>query len=500
MRAGDLLANRYRLTKMLGKGGMAEVWQGHDQQSDRQVAIKFLRSDQFAISDTDDSERHQELKILRQRFRREGALMERLQHPGIPQLFDRGTHGADPYIVMRLVEGVSLHDFLERHTTTIGVTAAIAVQITDALACAHALPVVHRDLKPHNVLIDRDGTVVLIDFGIAKPLNPDATGYTRQGSTVGSRGYQAPEQILERQVTPATDLYALGCVLYRMLAGRPPFIGEGLPAQHISDTPPPPSAFSPHVPPELDELTQRLLAKTPEDRPATASEVQAVIGQYLPKPGQPEPSPRFEPDPTAFFRIPRGHQQTAKPTAPSRAAGSNRRREPWLRRRDVEAFLTEFRTQLRTGDVEPDLPRTISMLDAARRQWGPTDPIALSLRMAAADGYRTAGDCQEAAILYQEIYDIGAANDGHSHGADMLEARLGLAECRIPFGDLASAVHALAETIDALPQLQPHRAQSLTARCREIGLELEELKRYEARAMLDRLDDWEASVRPSTPI
>jgi serine/threonine protein kinase len=480
------------LTKKLGNGGMAEVWQAHDQQSGRQVAMKFLRPDQFLATYTDEGERYDELRILRQRFRREGALLERLQHPGIPQMYDRGTHGADPYIVMRLVEGVSLHDFLERHTPTIGVTVSIAAQITDALACAHALPVVHRDLKPHNVLIARDGTVVLIDFGIAKPLGPDTTSYTRQGSTVGSRGYQAPEQILERQVTPGTDLYALGCILYRMLAGRPPFIGDGLPAQHISGTPLPVSVFAPHVPPELDELTLRLLAKNPDDRPATASAVRALLDHYLPQPGEAAPSPRFDPDPTAFFRAPKGHEQTTAPPTPSRAPASSRRRGPWLRRREVEALLADVRTQLRSGDVDADLPRIVGLLEAARRQWGPTDPLVLSIHMTAADGFRTAGDCQKAATLYQEIADISAAGDGPAHQADALEAQLGLGECRIPFGDLAAALHALAETIDMLPRLVPQRAEPLAARCKEVGLELEELRCDEARTMLDRLDRWES--------
>jgi eukaryotic-like serine/threonine-protein kinase len=489
MRADDVLASRYRLAKMLGKGGMAEVWQAHDQQSGRQVAMKFLRPAQCLDSYADEGERYAELSILRQRFRREAALLERLRHPGIPQMYGRGTHNGDPYIVMRLVEGVSLHDFLERHTPTTGVTVSVAAQITDALACAHALPVVHRDLKPHNVLIARDGTVVLIDFGIARPLGPDATDYTRQGSTVGSRGYQAPEQILERQVTPAADLYALGCILYRMLAGRPPFVGDGLPAQHISGTPLPSSVFAPHVPPELDELTLRLLAKDPQDRPASAQAVRSLLGRFLPGPGEPDPSPRFDPDPTAFFRAPEDRRQTAAPAVPSRPAGPGPGREPWLRRRDVEGFLTENRAQFRSGGADPDVLRIVSMLNAARRQWGQADPLVRSLRMTAADGFRILGNCQEAAAHYQEVVDISAAGDDPAHRADALEARLGLGECRIPFGDLAPALHALAETIGMLPRLAPDRARPLAARCKEVALELQELRYDEARTVLGQLGE-----------
>jgi serine/threonine protein kinase len=316
MRAGDVLANRYQLTEMLGKGGMAEVWRAEDLELRRTVAVKFLRPDPFLAACSDEAERREEFRVVCHRFRREGSLLGRLHHPGIPELYDSGTHGDEPYIVMRYIDGVSLHEFIERHTITVDVAAAIAAQITDALICAHALPVVHRDLKPYNILIGQDGTAALIDFGIAKPLGPGTTGYTRQGSTVGSRGYQAPEQILEGQITPATDLYALGCVLYFMLAGRPPFIGDGMPAQHLSHNPLPLLAFKSDIPAELDNLTLQLLEKNPDDRPPDARAVRALLDPYLPRLGDAAPSPRFIPDPTAVFRTPSSHPQPIAPRTP----------------------------------------------------------------------------------------------------------------------------------------------------------------------------------------
>ena len=165
MRPGDVLGDRYELGKLIGKGGMAEVWEARDLQVQRRVAVKFLRPDQDPAGIEDEEGWFENLTALRGRFRREGALLGRLRHPGIPELFSQGSYGTDPYIVMQLIEGVSLHHFLERHNPTVGAAAAIVAQIADALVHVHSLPVVHRDIKPYNLLVALDGTVVLIDFG-----------------------------------------------------------------------------------------------------------------------------------------------------------------------------------------------------------------------------------------------------------------------------------------------------------------------------------------------
>jgi serine/threonine protein kinase len=494
MRAGDVLANRYQLTEMLGKGGMAEVWRAEDLELRRAVAVKFLRPDPFLAACSDEAERREEFRVVCHRFRREGSLLGRLHHPGIPELYDSGTHGDEPYIVMRYIDGVSLQEFMDHHMITVDVAAAIAAQITDALICAHALPVVHRDLKPYNILIGQDGTAVLIDFGIAKPLGPGTTGYTRQGSTVGSRGYQAPEQILEGQITPATDLYALGCVLYRMLAGRPPFIGDGMPAQHLSHKPLPLLAFASHIPAELDGLTLQLLEKSPDDRPLDARAVRARLDPYLPKLGDAAPSPRFNPDPTAVFRTPRSHPQHVAPRTP-RVAQEPRRHGPWLRRREVEAMLARVQSQLRSSDGD-DVSRIelLSLHETARSQWGPADPLVLSVHLAAADVLRVAGDCHEATAVYQAVVDLSAVTDGSAHPAIAIEARLGIGECRIPFGDLPSALQAMIETVDQLAHLPTQRALQLARRCREVGLELDELRLSGVSAVVERLDQWESKT------
>ena len=494
MKPGDVLEDRYELAKLIGKGGMAEVWEARDLQVQRSVAVKFLRPDQDPAGIEDEDAWFENLTALRGRFRREGTLLGRLRHPGIPELFSQGSHGTDPYIVMRLIDGVSLHHFLERHNPTVAVAAAIAAQAADALTHVHSLPVVHRDIKPYNLLIAQNGTVVLIDFGIAKPVGRHATPYTRHGSTVGSRGYQAPEQILERQVTPKTDLYALGCVLYELLAGRPPFTGDRLADQHLHEVPLPLLVHAPHVPAELAEITLQLLEKEPDRRPANAAIVREVLSGFLPQPGDPAPSPRFDPDPSRPFRERAEPWPPAAQISPGPAPGpsAGRRGASWLSRREVEAALQAAEGELVSGDLGTGAARVVELVPTAQRQWGRADPLARAVRKKAADSLRVAGDCGRAGILYQELADMAQGSDDPADQADLAEGLLGAAECRIPFGDLATAVDAIAFALRVIPELPSGAARHLAGRCREVGLELAELGHGQSvEELLGRIDSWE---------
>jgi eukaryotic-like serine/threonine-protein kinase len=494
MKPCDVLEDRFELTKLIGKGGMAEVWEARDLQVQRRVAVKFLRADQDPAGIEDEEGWFENLAALRGRFRREGALLGHLRHPGIPELFSQGSHGTDPYIVMRLIEGVSLHHFLERHNPTVGAATAIVAQAVDALTHVHSLPVVHRDIKPRNLLIDQNGNVVLIDFGIAKPVGRHATTYTRHGSTVGSRGYQAPEQILERQVTPKTDLYALGCVLYELLAGRPPFTGDRLADQHLHEIPLPLLVHAPHIPAELAEIAHQLLEKEPDRRPGNVAIVREMLSGFLPQPGHPAPSPRFDPDPTRPFRERAERWPPSARISPGPAPGPARgtRGASWLSRREVGAALQAAEDELVSGDLRTGAGRIVELVPAAQRQWGRADPLARAVRKKAADVLRVAGDCGRAGILYQELADVAQGSDDPADQADRAEGLLGAAECRIPFGDVAAAVAAIAFALRVFFELPSGAARHLAGRCREVGLELAELGHGQSvEEFLGQLDDWE---------
>ncbi|WP_433243512.1 serine/threonine protein kinase [Streptosporangium sp. CA-135522] len=485
MEPGDELDGRYRLVRLLGQGGMAEVWEAFDMGGDREVAVKVVRPARDLVGQWFDTEHMNQGRMeLHGRFRREGVVLAGLSHPGIPELYGRGTHGDRPYIAMRLVRGKSLHRFLETQWPFArSVVVAIACQIADALACAHAARLIHRDLKPYNVVIDRDGTVVLIDFGIALPLSPGVTRYTAQGATLGSKGYMAPEQIREEPLTLRTDLYAYGCVIFELFTGRRPFgteRGLSIVRQHLESAPPSVQEFAPWVPDDIAELILRLLAKEPGDRPPDVQTVLKILRPYLPVPGDPAPDPRVDPDPTRGFREPDGSpaggaDAARHPVAALRAARS-RRAGTWISRRSVEEVLAEVGKELAEGQAGPATERLAELLPAARRQFG-ADPLVRRARTACADSLRIAGDCVRAGDLYrQQVDDIGGSADPVVR-AERLTALLGVAECRIPSGELDAALEGLRDVVGAAGALPVGLAERIVVRCEDLGVELSELGR-----------------------
>src|SRR5690606_30567652 len=203
--SGRLLNGRYRLHSLIGRGGMAEVWRGEDLRLERRVAVKLL-------GESTDPDRLA-------RFRREARTVARLSHPNIVTGHDLGVDGGVTYLVMELIEGTSLATRLAKGPLTVGDAVAIAGQVCDALAAAHAAGIVHRDIKPGNILLTPAGTVKVCDFGIARLLHASPTQLTTTGTVIGTSEYMAPEQASGAPVDGRTDLYALGCVLYAMLTG-----------------------------------------------------------------------------------------------------------------------------------------------------------------------------------------------------------------------------------------------------------------------------------------
>ncbi|MCX3063859.1 protein kinase domain-containing protein [Streptomyces beihaiensis] len=266
---------RYRLTRKLGRGGMAEVFEAEDVRLGRTVAVKLLRSDLA------------EDPVSKARFTREAQSVAGLNHHAIVAVYDSGEDQVGPntvpYIVMELVEGHTIRDLLLNAEAPGPEQALIIVSgVLEALAYSHQHGIVHRDIKPANVIITNTGAVKVMDFGIARALHGAQSTMTQTGMVMGTPQYLSPEQALGKAVDHRSDLYATGCLLYELLALRPPFTGEtplSVVYQHVQDAPVPPSEVADAVPPELDGLVMRSLAKDPDDRFQTAEEMRGLV-QY----------------------------------------------------------------------------------------------------------------------------------------------------------------------------------------------------------------------------
>jgi eukaryotic-like serine/threonine-protein kinase len=270
----DLTSNRYRIEAVLGSGGMAVVALARDQQLDRSVAIKLL-ADHLSNDDR-----------FRARFVREARMAARLAHPNIVQVYDVGDDGRRPYIVMEHVEGQTLADVLdERGPFPAPEVVDIAVQVCAGLEHAHAAGLVHRDIKPRNILLRSDGMVKITDFGIARDL--DGTNVTQTGVVMGTVGYLAPEQATgDHPVSAASDLYSLGAVLYQLLTGRPPFTGRTvveLVAQQHARRVVHPSELAADVPPALEAAILRCLDPDPAGRPRSAADLARELAAASPE-------------------------------------------------------------------------------------------------------------------------------------------------------------------------------------------------------------------------
>jgi serine/threonine kinase PknH len=250
---------KYRIDGLLGQGGMGEVYQAYDTDKGRTVALKIL-SDQLTQDET-----------FRTRFRRESRAAAILQEPHVIPIHDWGEIDGSLYIDMRLVRGRTLHELLSGGPLEPSRAVAIVSQIASALDAAHAEQLIHRDVKPQNIIVTPEDFAYLVDFGIAETKGD--TRLTMTGTHVGSFAYMAPERFLDQAVTPAVDVYALACVLYEALTGDTPFPGDSLEqviGAHLSSPPPRPSAVNPNIPPSFDEVIARGMSKEPDDRYGSA--------------------------------------------------------------------------------------------------------------------------------------------------------------------------------------------------------------------------------------
>jgi serine/threonine protein kinase len=256
-----LLAGRYRLEAPLGRGGMGHVCRAHDELLERSLAVKILP---FASSD----------EVARERFHVEARATARVDDPHVVTVYDYEVDGDAAYLIMELVEGGNLGEELAAHGPMDPARVLdIGAQVARGLDAAHRSGVVHRDIKPANLLLAQDGTVKIADFGIARLLDRSAIALTLTGQVLGTSLYIAPERALGRTAGPPSDVYALGCVLYELLTGRPPFDENTAVAalcRHVETPPVPPSALRPGIPSGLERCLLEMLAKDPEQRPQAA--------------------------------------------------------------------------------------------------------------------------------------------------------------------------------------------------------------------------------------
>jgi serine/threonine-protein kinase len=275
------LGDRYDVGQVIGRGGMAEVYEGTDRRLNRLVAIKVLRPDLARDP------------MFQERFRREAQSAAGLNHPNIVAIYDTGedliSDGVNqvsiPYIVMEYVDGVTLRQMLNNGPRILPERALeVIAGVLAALDYAHRHGIVHRDIKPANIMINSHGDAKVMDFGIARAMSDAATSVTATSAVMGTAQYLSPEQARGESVDTRSDIYSTGCVLYELLTSGPPFNGESpvsIAYQHVNETPKLPSSVDPSIPTTLDAITMTALAKSPANRYQTAAEMRIDIERAI---------------------------------------------------------------------------------------------------------------------------------------------------------------------------------------------------------------------------
>lgn len=478
---GELIDGRYELAELLGRGGMGEVWAAYDQRLDRSVAVKLL-TPRTAVSKMPRRLDPQDPAVVR--FTREARLMAKLEHPYVPVIHDAGTHRASQlYLVMQRVYGHTLDRLVtQRGPFPVEWAAAVGAQVCSVLVQAHGRGFVHRDLTPRNVMLTADGTVRVLDFGIATALQPPGgPRLTDAGMVAGTPGFISPEQGKGQAATPLSDLYALGCVLYEILGGRPPFTADeplALVIQHIADTPVPLNRLRDDAPAELSDLVSRLLAKRPEDRPADAAEVRKVLApwaeQAVPKAtraGTPQPGkatarlpydgtdlPKGPPPDKAHAPVPehapaplasaRAQVRAAQP--PSTSGAGSPAKSADLRER-AQRLAAEGRLSQALELLGKDLKEALPRFDSSHPEVVSRRLAILRLQFEAQELQAAREGCLE---LAETLVSTRSAPDG-----DLAACRVMAARCLGRLGHNSAALLELREALDlqkeVLPPLDP---------------------------------------------
>jgi serine/threonine protein kinase len=332
--AGKLLADRYRVEALIGRGGMADVYSGIDMMLDRPVAIKVL-------TERDDSERD--------RFLREARSMARLNHRNIVAVYDAGRSDGWSFIVMELVEGRTL-SAVPAHEMTVHVALRQYIEILEALAYAHERGVVHRDVKPANVMVVASGAVKVMDFGLARRMS-EMSSVTSAGEIVGTIAYLPPERFLGKTADERSDLYSVGVMLFETFTGTQPFKSESddlvaVIFGHVNEPPPSPRSLNRAVPPQIERIILKLLEKEPERRYQSAQEVVAELRALLGT-GTPAADPKLQP--------------SAKPVGPAK------KQTPEASAAEADARAMLARTFNRSKTIDIGFSETLAGMLATRK-------------------------------------------------------------------------------------------------------------------------------------
>jgi serine/threonine protein kinase len=390
----ELLAGRYRIDGLLGRGGMSEVYHGYDERLDRRVAIKVLRPPADVPTRPDSPEAVEILDALdrdRKRFLREIRVTAQLEHPGTPAVYDTGVEEAPDgttrlWLVMQLLRGSTLEALLNQadyvsSPPSVAWAAAIAAQIAAVLADVHRVDIVHRDIKPGNVMIIDGGLVKVLDFGIAILRGAGALPrLTQVDRTVGTPAYMSPEQCLGQAVTSASDIYSLGCLLLELLTGDVPFfatLDTPLRSHHLNTPAPSARSRRADVAAELDTLVSSMLAKDPGARPTAAAVYEALLPLTTAGP---------EPDGSRAGKTPspRGGEENRDPTRPFRwpllvpAVSRRTRAESTGKLTDAEAGILQNNARALLDSDHPS--EAISLLEDGIERAGHDPALQLQLR------------------------------------------------------------------------------------------------------------------------
>ncbi|WP_422733382.1 serine/threonine-protein kinase [Micromonospora sp. WMMD558] len=451
---GTQLNGRYELEPLPVPGGaMGQVWFGRDTTLDREIAAKFIR-----LQDDRNDE------ALVRRFRRESRIMARLEHPGVPAVYDWGEQDGRPFLVMQRIRGITVADLIaEQAPLPIGWSAAIAAQVCSVLVAAHEAGLVHRDLKPANLMLEPNGAVKVLDFGLAvASAVPGFSRITHSDQNPGTLAYMAPEQFLGgTEPGPACDLYALGCTLHEMLAGERPFDGSTtylLMNQHVHEPPPALREVRADVPATLERLVLDLLAKNPEDRPVDAAVVHQRLRPFVRELGQ-LPGALHPPSQRSPVRMYADVLSRVFTDVPSAAA--------------APAPATSQPTAPPSVDPPPEGESPAQ------------DGSGLERRLQLADRWFDDGDYPNAARAYADIAD----DLGVSENLDrLLHCRKREATCYSRIGDGNRALRKLEELLRDVQPLIDGDDTRITDLQRDIGLlQLSAGRRHEASRTLNRL-------------